>query len=115
VSHHTFAGLPLHIDVPRSDRASVQREPGRHLDIDSDSALQYSRKIQKHVFRQLGAQKDLRELHVGCYGTWIEQRNCLEMTIGCGLEELVGVKDLQVLDVGCLDHTFWRGGTGVDG
>ncbi|KAG0261435.1 hypothetical protein DFQ27_002958 [Actinomortierella ambigua] len=90
------------INVPR-----VDDEGGGAPD---SPAAQSSRAIQRQVLRRLGQQKNLRKLMVG--GKVVSsstedyefQRNCLEMTLESGLDELAGLKNLVELDIHDMDH-----------
>ncbi|KAG0209951.1 hypothetical protein BGX28_009822 [Mortierella sp. GBA30] len=91
--------MDLKIDVPRADEA-----------LSDSAAIQSSRSIQRQVLRRLGKQKNLRYLVIGgmatspATGIFGHQRTCLEMTLESGLDELVDLKDLELLDIHHMDH-----------
>ncbi|KAF9353541.1 hypothetical protein BGX26_008688 [Mortierella sp. AD094] len=91
--------MDLKIDVPRADEA-----------LSDSAAIQSSRSIQRQVLRRLGQQKNFRKLVIGgmattpATGRFGHQRNCLEMTLESGLDELVDLKDLELLDIHHMDH-----------
>lgn len=93
----------------------VPRPMGDDDDWDEDvNLLEERRALQRGVFRQLGRQTKLRELRLGQrYEVWedaeylyleISQFSCLEMTLENGLEELIGLKELRLLDVYSMEH-----------
>ncbi|KAF9320038.1 hypothetical protein BG003_007400 [Podila horticola] len=88
------------IDVPRADGALA----------DNSTAIQASRSVQRQVLQRLGQQKKLRKLIIGGMATTLatgqfgHQRDCLEMTLESGLDELVDLKDLELLDIHHMDH-----------
>ncbi|KAG0017153.1 hypothetical protein BGZ81_010870 [Podila clonocystis] len=92
--------MDLKIDVSRADEALP----------DNDPAVQASHSVQRHVLRRLGQQTKFKELKVGgmayssATGQFGHQRDCLEMTLESGLDELVDLKDLEVLDFHHMDH-----------
>ncbi|KAG0008775.1 hypothetical protein BGZ82_004440, partial [Podila clonocystis] len=92
--------MDFKIDVPRADEALP----------DNDAAVQASRSVQRQVLRRLGQQTKLRELKIGgmastsATGQFGHQRDCLEMTLESGLDELAELKDLEVLDAHHMDH-----------
>ncbi|KAG0332938.1 hypothetical protein BG000_009607, partial [Podila horticola] len=87
------------IDVPRADEALA----------DNSTAFQASRSVQRQVLQRLGQQKKLRKLIIGGMATTLatgqfgHQRDCLEMTLESGLDELVDLKDLELLDIHHMD------------
>ncbi|KAF9112357.1 hypothetical protein BGX27_003497 [Mortierella sp. AM989] len=91
--------VDLKIDVPRADEAL----PG-------SAAIQSYRSIQRQVLRRFGQQKNLQKLVIGgmaitpATGQFGHQLNCLEMTLENGLDELVNLKDLELLDIHHMDH-----------
>ncbi|KAG0007015.1 hypothetical protein BGZ80_005061 [Entomortierella chlamydospora] len=92
--------IDLKIDLPRADEALP----------DNSAAIQASRYVQRLVLQRLGQQTKLRKLVIGgmattpATGRFGHQRNCLEMTLESGLDELVGLKDLEELDIHHMDH-----------
>ncbi|KAG0242964.1 hypothetical protein BGW41_003129 [Actinomortierella wolfii] len=76
----------------------------------SEETVRFSRDIQRQVLRRLGQQKRLRKLVLGGMATTTNtngfgiQVDCLEMTLESGLDELAGLKELQVLDIHHMDH-----------
>ncbi|KAF9371394.1 hypothetical protein CPC16_003090 [Podila verticillata] len=92
--------MDLKIDVPRADEALP----------DNSAAIQASRHVQRQVLQRLGQQTKLRKLVIGgmattpATGRFGHQRNCLEMTLESGLDELVDLKDLRELDIHHMDH-----------
>ncbi|KAF9157931.1 hypothetical protein BGX21_003683 [Mortierella sp. AD011] len=92
--------MDLKIDVPRADEALP----------DNSAAIHASRIAQRQVLQRLGQQTKLRKLVIGgmattpATGHFGHQRNCLEMTLESGLDELVGLKDLEELDIHHMDH-----------
>ncbi|KAG0254800.1 hypothetical protein DFQ27_006618 [Actinomortierella ambigua] len=91
------------IDIPRPGDDASSLSP-------DSPAAQSSRAIQRQVLRRLGQQKNLRKLLIGgkVLSSSIEgydyQRNCLEMTLDSGLDELAGLKNLEELDIRHMDH-----------
>ncbi|KAF9322570.1 hypothetical protein BG006_002285 [Podila minutissima] len=83
-----------------------------HMDlkIEVQRAIQASRSVQRQVLRRLGQQKKLRKLVIGgmttdlATGEFVHQRDCLEMTLESGIDELVDLKNLEVLDIHHMDH-----------
>ncbi|KAG0329459.1 hypothetical protein BGZ99_001845 [Dissophora globulifera] len=92
--------MDLKIDVPRVNEALP----------DNNAAIQDSRNVQRQVLRRLGQQTNLKKLVIGgmvtttATGHYIHQRNCLEMTLESGLDELVYLKELEELDIHHMDH-----------
>lgn len=92
--------MDLKIDVPRADEALP----------DNSAVIQAHRNVQRQVLRRLGQQTKLRKLVIGgmattpATGHFGHQRNCLEMTLESGLDELVDLKDLEELDIHHMDH-----------
>ncbi|KAG0302419.1 hypothetical protein BGZ98_007508 [Dissophora globulifera] len=92
--------MDLKIDVPRANEALP----------DNKAAIQDSRNVQRQVLQRLGQQTNLRKLVIGgkvtspMTGDYIHQRNCLEMTLESGLDELVYLKELEELDIHHMDH-----------
>ncbi|KAG0065254.1 hypothetical protein BGZ92_005597 [Podila epicladia] len=92
--------MDLKIFVPRADEALP----------DASAAIQASRSVQRQVLRRLGQQTKLRKLVIGgmtttlATGEFGHQRDCLEMTLESGLDELVNLKDLETLDIHHMDH-----------
>ncbi|KAF9971916.1 hypothetical protein BGZ73_005026, partial [Actinomortierella ambigua] len=92
--------LCLKIHVPRVNNESSS----------NSTEHQSSRSIQRLVLRRLGQQKHLSRLILG--GTVMapltrmaqHQSNCLELTLESGLDELAGLKALEILDIGGMDH-----------
>ncbi|KAG0242931.1 hypothetical protein BGW41_003096 [Actinomortierella wolfii] len=75
-----------------------------------NTAVRSSRDIQRQVLRRLGQQKRLRKLVLGgmvvspSAWSYHHQFSCLEMTLESGLDELVGLKDLEELYIHHMDH-----------
>ncbi|KAG0257331.1 hypothetical protein DFQ27_005200 [Actinomortierella ambigua] len=92
--------IDFKIDVPRATRE----------DAPDSAAVQSSRDVQRQILRRLGQQKNLQWLAIGGMviipqlGGFRHQRNCLEMTLESGLDELAGLKSLEFLDVHHMDH-----------
>ncbi|KAG0342577.1 hypothetical protein BG005_002653 [Podila minutissima] len=92
--------MDLKIEVPRADEALP----------DASTAIQASRSVQRQVLRRLGQQKKLRKLVIGgmattlATGEFSHQRDCLEMTLESGIDELADLKNLEVLDIHHMDH-----------
>ncbi|KAH7028482.1 hypothetical protein BKA57DRAFT_541498 [Linnemannia elongata] len=93
--------VDLKIDVPRVDDDTLSN---------NTEALQSSHDIQRQVLRRFGQQTNLRTLMIGgmavtpATGVFGHQRNCLEMTLESGLDELVGLRNLELLDIHHMDH-----------
>ncbi|KAK3818282.1 MAG: hypothetical protein JOS17DRAFT_383113 [Linnemannia elongata] len=89
------------IEVPRVDDDALSN---------NTEAIQSSRDTQRQVLRRFGQQTNLRMLVIGgmafaaASGTFGHQRDCLEMTLECGLDELVDLKNLELLDIHHMDH-----------
>ncbi|KAG0056427.1 hypothetical protein BGZ89_002132 [Linnemannia elongata] len=69
--------------------------------------IQSSRDTQRQVLRRFGQQTNLRMMVIGGMvftPAITHQRNCLEMTLESGLDELVNLKDLELLDIRHMDH-----------
>ncbi|KAG9061057.1 hypothetical protein KI688_007686 [Linnemannia hyalina] len=87
------------IDVPRVGDDTLSN---------NTEAIQSSRDTQRQVLRRFGQQTNLRKLKIGgmafTAGVFGHQHHCLEMTLESGLDELVGLKDLDLLDIHHMDH-----------
>ncbi|KAF9321681.1 hypothetical protein BGZ91_004486, partial [Linnemannia elongata] len=89
------------IDVPRVNDDTLSS---------NIEAIQSSRDTQRQVLRRFGQQRNLRRLIIGgmayspASNVFGYQRNCLEMTLESGLDELVNLKNLEVLDIHHMDH-----------
>ncbi|KAF9296253.1 hypothetical protein BGZ88_000372 [Linnemannia elongata] len=69
--------------------------------------IQSSRDTQRQVLRRFGQQTNLRMMVIGGMvftPAITHQRNCLEMTLESGLDELVNLKDLELLHIRHMDH-----------
>ncbi|KAF9974967.1 hypothetical protein BGZ73_001496 [Actinomortierella ambigua] len=92
--------IDFKISVPRADNDAPPDSP----------AVTHSRSIQRQILRRLGQQKSFRKLLIGGMivlshsEIYDHQRNCLEMTLESGLDELAGLKDLEELDIHHMDH-----------
>ncbi|KAF9331689.1 hypothetical protein BGZ91_012024 [Linnemannia elongata] len=90
--------VDLKIDVPRVDDDTLSN---------NTEALQSSHDTQRQVLRRFGQQTNLRTLIIGGMAVtpvFGHQRNCLEMTLESGLDELVGLRNLELLDIHHMDH-----------
>ncbi|KAF9163690.1 hypothetical protein DFQ26_002251 [Actinomortierella ambigua] len=105
--------LNLKIAVPRADDDDDDDDDNDDDDDDNaPSDVTVSREllctIQRQILRRIGQQKSLMSLILGARGApWLtkyHQRNCLEMTLESGLDELAGLHDLEVLDIQFMDH-----------
>ncbi|KAG0256569.1 hypothetical protein DFQ27_005674 [Actinomortierella ambigua] len=102
--------LNLKIAVPRADDDDDDDDDDNNDSAPSDVTV--SREllctIQRQILRRIGQQKSLMSLILGARGApWLtkyHQRNCLEMTLESGLDELAGLHDLEVLDIQFMDH-----------
>ncbi|KAH7036958.1 hypothetical protein BKA57DRAFT_496646 [Linnemannia elongata] len=89
------------IDVPRVNDDTLSS---------NIEAIRSSRDTQRQVLRRFGQQRNLRRLIIGgmafspAANVIGYQRNCLEMTLESGLDELVNLKNLEVLDIHHMDH-----------
>ncbi|KAF9308358.1 hypothetical protein BG003_011217 [Podila horticola] len=76
---------------------------------DNSTAVQGSRSVQRQVLQRLGQHKKLQKLMISgmtttpATGLYDHQRSCLEMTLESGLDELVDLKDLALLDIHHMD------------
>ncbi|KAG0330577.1 hypothetical protein BGZ99_000048 [Dissophora globulifera] len=92
--------MDLKIDVPRANETLP----------DNNAAIQASRNIQRQVLQRIGQQTNLKKLVIGgmattpATGSFGHQRNCLEMTLESGLDELVHLRNLEELDFHHMDH-----------
>ncbi|KAF9146276.1 hypothetical protein BGX30_002532 [Mortierella sp. GBA39] len=87
------------IDVPRVNDDTLSN---------NTEAIQSSRDTQRQVLRRFGQQTNLQKLMIGGMAytgsVFGHQRHCLEMTLESGLDELVDLKDLELLDIHHMDH-----------
>ncbi|KAF9215062.1 hypothetical protein BGZ59_002381 [Podila verticillata] len=101
-----FQGM---IQVPRPMHDDWNDDWDEDMDLFEESWA-----LQRDVFHQLGRLTKLRELRLGqrcevwedgeCLYLDIFQLSCLDMTLENGLEELIGLKELRLLDVYNMDH-----------
>lgn len=68
-----------------------------------------SKEIQRQVYRKLAEQTELQELRLsrfpeGFMDEWQRQFYCLEMSLESGLEELVPLRELEMLDESYMEH-----------
>ncbi|KAG0280985.1 hypothetical protein BGZ96_001336 [Linnemannia gamsii] len=97
--------------IPRPDVTKLL--DGRQcIGFPPESHIQNVKHLQQRVYERLARFKNLEELFLG-HGTMVETRHgadydkhredyqyeCLEMTLKSGLDQLKGLKNLQVLDV----------------
>ena len=93
--------VDIKIDVPRVDDDTLSS---------NSEAIQSSRDTHRQVLRRFGQQTNLRMLVIGgmaftpATAIFGHQCNCLEMTVESGLDELVDLKDLELLDIHHMDH-----------
>ncbi|KAG0088026.1 hypothetical protein BGZ92_006705 [Podila epicladia] len=94
------------IKVPRSDDdipAVHRRETEWH------STIEDSREAQRQVYQQLSKLTKLKELRLGDMRAAGKTHHafqwyCLEMTLESGLDELEGLKQLEILDIRTMNH-----------
>ncbi|KAF9309010.1 hypothetical protein BG003_010309, partial [Podila horticola] len=96
------------IEVPRSTYDADEEQEGSSIESDAIAA---SRVIQRQVYRKLAEQKSLEVLQLGYHPSPNPrlnerrfQRQCLEMTLESGLDELFRLRELEMLNVGTMDH-----------
>ncbi|KAF9322540.1 hypothetical protein BG006_002309, partial [Podila minutissima] len=115
--------------VPRPDVLVGYRKRSLEAHPDHVGTMEQSRVIQRKIYRRLGQLTQLQELSLGCtlllpHKTYNDndghdehggqrprpvfdrrfQLACLEMNLESGLEELVGLKELTILDVSRMAH-----------
>ncbi|KAF9920712.1 hypothetical protein FBU30_009371 [Linnemannia zychae] len=72
--------------------------------------VHFSRDTQRRVLQRIGQQIHLKELIIGGMAInpynriFGHQRTCLELTLECGLDELINLKELELLDIHHMDH-----------
>lgn len=93
------------IKVPRPDHDTHEVEES----LSRSGSIAASRVIQRQVYQKLAAQTSLRTLQLGhcpsrnsSINQRRYQRQCLEMTLDSGLDELAGLRDLEWLHVGTM-------------
>ncbi|KAG0286854.1 hypothetical protein BGZ97_007290 [Linnemannia gamsii] len=110
--------LSIHIgDIPRPDiKCNEAGRPVKAAGEPIDSCtVEESHTLQRRIYQQLGQLRLLEELFLGYassqtlndtegYEADKAQRNCLEMSLESGLDELRGLKCLRVLAVAYMAH-----------
>ncbi|KAG9062097.1 hypothetical protein KI688_006822 [Linnemannia hyalina] len=106
-----IGGIPRP-DIKCNEAGTPVKAAGEPID---NCTLEESHALQRKIYRQLGQLHLLEELYLGYarlftldervgYETYKAQRNCLEMTLESGLDELKELKCLRVLTVAYMAH-----------
>lgn len=93
------------IKVPRANKDVEER----HRDVEWSSSVEHSREAQRQVFQQLSRLTRLRVLRLGDTRGGRKSHHAyqwysLDMTLESGMDELEGLKNLEILDVRMMNH-----------
>lgn len=94
------------IEVLRLDQdKGVEEEES----LSCSGSIAASQVIRRQVYQKIAEQTSLRVLQLGRHPSWNSnmnkrryQKQCLEMTLGSGLDELVALRQLEILNVGTM-------------